>query len=78
MPVPAYSDDEYNQHLQVQGWTKEETNHLIDLAKRFDLRFIVMRDRWDREKFSDRTVEDLKERFYAIKTVLGKVCEKFT
>ncbi|KAJ1530661.1 hypothetical protein ONE63_005532 [Megalurothrips usitatus] len=73
VPVPTYTDDEYNQHLQAQGWTREETNHLIDLAKRFDLRFLVMRDRWDKEKFSERSVEDLKERYYSVRTILGKV-----
>lgn len=77
VPVPSFTDEEYNQHLQAQGWTKEETNHLIDLAKRFDLRFIVMQDRWDKEKFADRTVEDLKERYYTIKTVLDKVRAQF-
>ncbi|KAE8749679.1 hypothetical protein FOCC_FOCC003666 [Frankliniella occidentalis] len=73
VPVPSYTDDEYNQHLQTTGWTKEETNHLIDLAKRFDLRFIVMKDRFDKEKFTDRSVEELKERFYTIQTTLTKV-----
>lgn len=73
VPVPSYTDEEYNQHLHAQGWTKDETNHLIDLAKRFDLRFIVMRDRWDKSKFEERSVEDLKERYYTIQTTLGKV-----
>lgn len=31
----------------VQDWTKEETDHLFSLARRFDLRFIVMADRWE-------------------------------
>jgi DNA methyltransferase 1-associated protein 1 len=32
-------------------WTKEETDHLMDLAKTFDLRFIVIHDRFDSNKF---------------------------
>ena len=34
----------------------------MDLAQRFDLRFIVMADRWDSNTYTARTVEDLKER----------------
>lgn len=60
-----YTDQEYNQYLQVDGWTKAETDHLFDLCQRFDLRFIIIQDRWDREAFkTPRSVEDLKERYY--------------
>ena len=38
----------------------------MELAIRFDLRFIIMADRWDRETFTERSVEDLKERYYNI------------
>lgn len=42
-------------------WTKEETDQLFDLCERFDLRFIVIADRFP----SSRTVEELKERYYS-------------
>lgn len=45
----------------------------MDLARRFDLRFIIMADRYDIEKFSKRSVEDLKERYYKICGLLAKV-----
>ena len=45
----------------------------MDLAQRFDLRFIVMQDRWDRNTFSERSVEDLKERYYSILDKLERV-----
>ena len=32
------------------GWTKEQTNELFELAKRFDTRFIVMADRISSQK----------------------------
>lgn len=32
--------------LTVDGWNKEETNELFRLAHEYDLRFIVMSDRW--------------------------------
>lgn len=74
MEIPTYSDSEYNQHLKCEGWTKEETDHLMDLARRFDMRFIIMADRYDSEKFSKRSVEDIKERYYKICGILSKVC----
>lgn len=42
-------------------WTKEETDQLFDLCERFDLRFIVIADRFP----SSRSVEELKSRYYA-------------
>ncbi|XP_054723613.1 DNA methyltransferase 1-associated protein 1-like, partial [Uloborus diversus] len=71
--IPEYTDDEYVQHLQREGWTRLETDHLFDLCQRFDLRFIVIQDRWDRTRFSNRSVEDLKERYYNICNTLAKV-----
>ena len=71
--MPAFSDLEYQQHLHDDNWTKQETDHLFDLCRQFDLRFVVIQDRWDKEKFSPRSVEDLKERYYNICNVLTKV-----
>lgn len=42
-------------------WTKEETDQLFDLCERFDLRFIIIADRFP----SSRTVEELKDRYYS-------------
>lgn len=71
--VPSYTEAEYNQHLKTDAWNKEETDHLMDLAQRFDLRFIIMADRYNVEKFAKRTIEDLKDRYYKICGILGKV-----
>lgn len=72
--IPTYTELEYNHHLATNGWTKLETDHLMDLARRFDLRFIVMQDRWDRETFTtSRSVEDLKERYYGVVEKLERV-----
>lgn len=76
MPVPNYTDSEYLQHLQSESWARAETDHLFDLCRRFDLRFGVIRDRWDSARFPDRTVEDLKERYYHICGTLTKVSIK--
>ncbi|KAL4715342.1 hypothetical protein ACJJTC_015113 [Scirpophaga incertulas] len=71
--IPSYTESEYNQYLKSEDWTQAETDHLMDLCQRFDLRFIVIHDRWDRAAFRDRSVEDLKERYYGICAILSKV-----
>ncbi|GFT91027.1 DNA methyltransferase 1-associated protein 1 [Nephila pilipes] len=71
--IPEYTDDEYIQHLQCEGWTRQETDHLFDLCQQFDLRFIIIQDRWDRSRFPARSIEDLKERYYNICNTLAKV-----
>lgn len=44
----------------------------MDLCRRFDLRFIIIHDRWDRSTFPIRTVELLKDRYYNICNALAK------
>ncbi|XP_071922631.1 SWR1-complex protein 4-like [Coffea arabica] len=60
--VIKYTDDEYEKHLTDPMWTKEETDELFDLCERFDLRFIVIADRFP----TSRTVEELKSRYYSV------------
>jgi hypothetical protein len=45
--VYSYSTEEYHQHLRDEDWTKEETDYLIDLCQAYDLRFVVIHDRWE-------------------------------
>jgi DNA methyltransferase 1-associated protein 1 len=71
--MPVYTDIEYTQHLHDENWTRLETDNLFDLAKRFDLRFVLMHDRWDRDRYPNRSIEDLKERYYNICNILAKV-----
>lgn len=62
-----YNDEEYENLLQFdQDWSREETDYLFELLARFDLRFLVAHDRWEREGGKERTVEDMKDRYYAI------------
>ncbi|XP_037928708.1 DNA methyltransferase 1-associated protein 1-like isoform X1 [Teleopsis dalmanni] len=74
LEIPSYTMTDYNAHLRTntQNWNKAQTDHLFDLAKQFDLRFIVMADRWDREQHGTKTVEDLKERYYEVVGLLTK------
>ncbi|EFA07023.2 DNA methyltransferase 1-associated protein 1 isoform X1 [Tribolium castaneum] len=71
--ICTYTDAEYQQHLRVDGWTKDETDHMMQLAQRFDLRFILMADRYDTEKFPKRSVEDIKDRYYKICGIMSKL-----
>lgn len=78
LDIVSYTNNEYNTHLRTNQskWSKAQTDHLFDLARRFDLRFVVMADRWDRANFGTKTVEDLKERYYEVIGVLTKVSRK--
>lgn len=51
------------------AWTPRETAYLLDLCKEYDLRWLVIQDRYEyepeeKEPPSIRTLEDLKERYY--------------
>ena len=80
--VPEYTQEQYDVHLKSDGWSKEETDYLVSLALEFDLRWVVI---WDRYEYQpsfppkettdpapstpqppSRTMEDLKARYYDI------------
>ena len=44
---PQYSAEEYETHLKNSDWSKEETDYLMVLATDFDLRWVVIGDRYD-------------------------------
>eukprot|EP00882_Tetradesmus_deserticola_P032191 GHRQ01036439.1.p1 GENE.GHRQ01036439.1~~GHRQ01036439.1.p1 ORF type:complete len:296 (+),score=146.40 GHRQ01036439.1:869-1756(+) len=48
------------------GWTKEETDYLLDMLEAYDLRFVVVADRYNFPNGPPRSLEDLKDRYYAI------------
>jgi hypothetical protein len=73
LSIPKYTDAEYQQHFASEQWTKEETEYLFDMCNDWDLRFIVMADRWNPPEGSvkrDRTVEEIKDRYYSIQRTL--------
>ncbi|XP_053549373.1 DNA methyltransferase 1-associated protein 1 [Bombina bombina] len=71
--VPVYSEQEYQMYLHDDGWTKAETDHMFDLCRRFDLRFVVIHDRYDHQQFKKRSAEDLKDRYYSICAKLANI-----
>lgn len=42
-----YTDEEYNRHLKSDDWTREETDYLMNIAEEYDLRWVVIADRYD-------------------------------
>ncbi|KAL2809944.1 hypothetical protein BJX63DRAFT_423425 [Aspergillus granulosus] len=77
-----YTTDEYNRHLKSDEWSREETDYLMDLVEEYDLRWVVIADRYDfqsqpvenTESPSTalvpskryRTMEQLKSRYYFV------------
>ncbi|VDN25414.1 unnamed protein product [Gongylonema pulchrum] len=60
--IPTFTDEDYDKCLISAKWTKEDTLHLFELCRRFDLRWVIIVDRW--EGSTRRTMEEMKERFY--------------
>ena len=79
---PQYTDEQYETHLKSENWSKEETDYLVDLAIEFDLRWVVISDRYDYKpsekpktvedsmavtlQAKPRTQEDMKARYYDV------------
>ncbi|KAL5050362.1 SWR1-complex protein 4 [Aspergillus fruticulosus] len=77
-----YTTDEYNRHLRSEEWSREETDYLMDLVEEYDLRWVVIADRYDfqpqpvdnTEETSTalvprkqfRTMEQMKARYYYV------------
>lgn len=71
--VPEYTDSEYRELLQNDNWTRGETDYLMRMCQKYDLRFVVIEDKWDRSSYNNRSVEDLKDRYYAVCNSLNKL-----
>lgn len=71
-----FTDEEYEKHLKDlnSDWTKEETEYLWDLCELYDLKFIVVHDRYDKKY--QRTVEELKDRYYSCSKKLLEIREE--
>lgn len=76
-----YTDEEYNRHLKSDDWSRQETDYLMDLVEEYDLRWVVIADRYDFQPQpidaeanatalvpakQYRTMEQMKARYYFI------------
>ncbi|PIL37430.1 transcription factor [Ganoderma sinense ZZ0214-1] len=68
--VPAtpyvYSQDEYTRLLEDSKWTKEETDYLFNLVRDYDGRFFVVHDRYEFPGRPERSLEELKDRYFSV------------
>ena len=74
--MSSYTDAEYNQYLSDDNWSKQETDYLFELCKRYDLRFFVVHDRWDAAQIpnaKNRSIDELKDRYYKVTGIMQKV-----
>ncbi|KAI9673267.1 MAG: swr complex subunit [Trizodia sp. TS-e1964] len=44
---PKYTDAEYSLYLVHEDWSREETDYLVDLVVQWDLRWIIIADRYE-------------------------------
>lgn len=65
-----FTEEEYDRLIPESNWSKEETLYLWDMCKLYDLRFVIIQDRYDITRFEERTVEDLKERYYTVAKIM--------
>ncbi|POM74097.1 Swr1 complex subunit Swc4 [Phytophthora palmivora] len=82
----SYSDEEYEAALAhhqdpMMKWTKEETDLLLNLCQRFDLRWVVISDKYNSNpvaKAEQRSMEDIKYRYYEVTRLLAEYRDKKT
>ncbi|PGH36291.1 DNA methyltransferase 1-associated protein 1 [[Emmonsia] crescens] len=76
-----YTDDQYNRYLKSHNWSREETDYLMDLVEEYDLRWVVIVDRYEYPPNPPptngdstalvtatrrRTMEEMKSRYYTV------------
>ncbi|KAK5956490.1 swr complex subunit [Knufia fluminis] len=80
--VPQYTEEQYEKHFNTDDWSREETDYLMRLASEYDLRWILISDRYDpgevkppaseanggeiAKSYPPRTTEQLKLRYYQV------------
>ena len=48
MPVFRYDEEEWEHLVEAEpGWSRAETDYLLDMCERFELRFLVIADRYE-------------------------------
>ncbi|KAL4134216.1 hypothetical protein PRNP1_004818 [Phytophthora ramorum] len=82
----SYTDEEFEavlaHHLDpMMKWTKEETDLLLKLCQRLDLRWVVVSDKFNSNpiaKSAPRSMEDIKYRYYEVTRLLAEYRDKKT
>ena len=66
--TPVYTDSEYNSFLQARGWTRSETDNLMHLCCKYDLRWPIIVDRYT--SVPPRSLEELQARYISVEQKL--------
>lgn len=75
-----YTDDEYARLLKSDDWSREETDYLMDIVTEYDIRWVIIVDRYDYQPPLEtepdgnalvpakqyRTMEQMKARYYYV------------
>lgn len=63
-----FQSEQYNKFIRDldPDWTEDDTFLLFELCKEFDLRFIIIHDRYVPPSGRQRTLEQLKQRYYSV------------
>ena len=69
--VPVYDAQIYEQQLTHADWTKDETDQLIATYRECNGKWPVVADRYESDR--QRSMEDLKARFYGVSAALLKL-----
>ncbi|ODV89777.1 hypothetical protein CANCADRAFT_58621 [Tortispora caseinolytica NRRL Y-17796] len=68
--IPEISQDAESV-IEQEGWSIDETKKLLALCSEYDLRWVVIFDRWtDEDTENPRKIEDLQERYYYVRQKL--------
>lgn len=79
---PEYTEAQYETHLKSEDWDRSETDYLVELAHEWDLRWVVIADRYEYQPIDaqpqdtysvvesrtlrERSMESLKGRYYQV------------
>ncbi|KAI1630303.1 DNA methyltransferase 1-associated protein 1 [Exophiala viscosa] len=50
--MPSYTDEQYEALLKSDDWTKQETDYLMELCRDYDLRWVIIADRYETGEMS--------------------------
>ena len=76
MEIPKYTTKEYTKYIAGldKSWSKEETDHLLELLELFEGNFSLVKDRYS-DVYEVRDISELKERIFMVCQKLAEVKE---
>lgn len=64
--MPVLKEEDYEKAYKDDNWSFKETKYLYELCREYDLRWLVIHDRYSFPGGPTRSIEDLKARFYDV------------